>query len=90
MNNIWWSSVFSKHINRLVDFSFRTLMDPLRFVINEAMAFAVRGMSEAFAVRGMSECLLVSSNTMPAGAHFQLDCNRTNVLDNTNSIGHLS
>ena len=25
-----------------------------------------------------------------SGAHFQLDCNRTNVLDNTNSIGHLS
>ena len=23
------------------------------------------------------------------GAHFHLDCNRTNVLDNTNSIGHL-
>ena len=25
-----------------------------------------------------------------SGAHFHLDCNRTNVLDNTNSIGHLS
>ena len=24
------------------------------------------------------------------GAHFHLDCNRTNVLDNTNSIGHLT
>ena len=24
------------------------------------------------------------------GTHFHLDCNRTNVLDNTNSIGHLS
>ena len=24
------------------------------------------------------------------GAHFHLDCNRTNVLDTTNSIGHLS
>ena len=25
-----------------------------------------------------------------SGAHFHLDCNRTDVLDNTNSIGHLS
>ena len=25
-----------------------------------------------------------------AGAHFHLDCNKTNVLDKTNSIGHLS
>ena len=28
--------------------------------------------------------------TRCTGAHFHLDCNRTNVLDNTNSIGHLS
>ena len=28
-------------------------------------------------------------STLP-GAHFHLDCNRTNVLDNANSIGHLS
>ena len=29
-------------------------------------------------------------NLKIAGAHFHLDWNRTNVLDNTNSIGHLS
>ena len=28
--------------------------------------------------------------TWTAGAHFHLDWNRTNILDNTNSIGHLS
>ena len=30
------------------------------------------------------------ASILKAGAHFHLDCNRTNVLDNTNSIGHLS
>ena len=33
---------------------------------------------------------LNKGKTHISGAHFHLDCNRTNVLDNTNSIGHLS
>ena len=32
----------------------------------------------------------MSHTIQHTGAHFHLDCNRTNVLDNTNSIGHLS
>ena len=34
--------------------------------------------------------LCVVLHKVDAGAHFHLDCYRTNVLDNTNSVEHLS